>query len=303
MTPSYQSFERLLLGNPPEHLTDTPWLEFEQMTARSCLENLEREMKLLAKKANAKRVHDTRVALRRWDSIWSVLQSDGWETEDFKEKVASRLRKLHSRLGKLRDWDVNIETALNHGLSDQFIKDWLRERGKLGRKVKKAIKKMNVPKLLKRLRRFVEQRPAQMADEYAGREALLHVSAYEHLEQYLTQQERTAHQLEQEAITPEELHKLRLSIKAWRYLLAEFYMVTNLELVRAQQILGKLNDVWRVLSLLQDMPDEQRDLAKNVIADLQANREKLLKEFTDFREALPYGLRPSISSTAQEPPI
>jgi hypothetical protein len=86
---------------------------------------------------------------------------------------------------------------------------------------------------------------------------------------------------------------LRLSIKAWRYLLAEFYGLTNLQLVRAQQILGKLNDLHRVETLLAE---SKTPLANEALSKLNEQREKLLDDFTQFRESLPYGLRPTISS-------
>jgi CHAD domain-containing protein len=109
------------------------------------------------------------------------------------------------------------------------------------------------------------------------------------------EQEQFARQVERKASTPESLHQLRLCIKAWRYLLTEFFGLTNLELVKAQQLLGKFNDVHRALVLLESDPQAQ-ELAKDAIAKLQKQSEQLMKEFSEFRKALPYGLRPTIVS-------
>ncbi|HEY9785085.1 MAG TPA: CHAD domain-containing protein [Candidatus Obscuribacterales bacterium] len=281
----------------PPHLTERIWLEYEQETARGVVRELKKVLFKLAKSdlsngPAAKQVHDTRVALRRWEAVWSVLDKDGWNEPRYWEKAGKKLRKLHRLLGKLRDWDVNIEIAQSYKFPAEIIEEFLRRREEASKQVQARLKKLKVKKLLRRLEKFIEERPEQLAKSLSD-PRILGQSAYEHLEPMIAEQEDTACILEAHAETPAELHELRLAIKSWRYFLTDYFGVTNLQLVRAQQILGKLNDIERVLGLLEANTSRGKTAKINV---LKKQKMRLMEEFAGFRKNLPYGLRPSIVS-------
>ena len=283
----------------PPHLREQPWLELEQKTALGIYEDVEKVLKKLSKAKLGKEpapklVHETRVVLRRWESIWGVLERDGWNEKKFWKRTGNPLRKLHKLLGEARDWDVNLELAEEYALPDSVKKVFKKQRAKAGAKVSKRLEKVKVKQLAKDLLKFLLKRPQQIAVKHAGSSRLFQ-SAYSHLEPLLSEQEDTARALEAHAHTPSELHELRLVVKAWRYLLADFFGLTNIELVRAQQLLGKLNDLER-LSLLVGAIAAQDAGATRAMIKLQEQKLKLLSDFDTLRINLPFGLRPSVTS-------
>jgi CHAD domain-containing protein len=118
-------------------------------------------------------------------------------------------------------------------------------------------------------------------------------SAYGHLEPYLIRIEKVTRKTERQALLPGELHELRISIKSWRYFLTEFFGVTNLQLVRAQQVLGKIHDIDRMLEILSES-DNSPLLSRQKLARINLCRDAFLAEFALVRKRLPYGLRPGI---------
>lgn len=297
MTYSTDNEQRLSEPTVPPHLDGSPWLMFEQQRALHIYDDLSRTLRKLAKKPSAERVHEARVVLRRWDCIWNVLEADGWSTKKHWKQVGKELKKIRHLLGTLRDCDVNIEVAESLNAPQDIIEKWLNERKSIARKTKKELKNLEVDKLLKRLSTFLLKRPEKLRHDFESNGNSGADSAYNHLEPFVKAQEEIARKLASAAQTPEELHALRLGIKAWRYLLAEFYGLTNLHLVRAQQILGKLNDLHRVEVLLAATGSP---LANESLSKSNEEREKLLDDFTQFRETLPYGLRPMISSIGEK---
>jgi CHAD domain-containing protein len=206
------------------------------------------------------------------------------------------MRKLHKLLGAARDWDVNIELADEYELPDSVKKIFKKERAKAGDKVSRKLAKLKVKRLAKDLLKFLLKRPQQIAVRHAGSSKLFQ-SAYSHLEPLLAEQEDTARALEAHARTPSELHELRLVVKAWRYLLVEFFGLTNLELVKAQQLLGKLNDLERLSQLVAAIAAQDAGATRAMIK-LQEQKLKLLSDFDTLRVSLPFGLRPSVTSSA-----
>lgn len=281
----------------PPHLKERSWLEYERSVALGTFDDLARSLMRLkkskSKSQNAKLVHDTRVTLRRWEAVWFVLEKHGWNEEKYWRQVGRKLRRLHKLLGNLRDWDVNIETAEFYGLPQPVIQRFKKERDRAGKSVTARLSHINMKKLLKRMAAFLHERPLAMALEEKNTEMLARC-AYVRLEPVLREQEETTGALDAHAKTIEEMHELRLSIKAWRYVLADYFGLTNLQLVKAQQMLGKLNDLNRLLSLLK-----KASIAKSITLDkvtaMMHEENRLLKDFQSFRSALPYGLRPSVS--------
>lgn len=272
-------------ARPPDHLVGIPWLDYEKDCALALCDSLLAELARLSKRLTAGRVHDTRVALRRWFSLWWVLDKDRWQTKGIKRKVLRKLRQLLSELGRLRDWDVNIELAGELGCPATLTGSWERQRTKLRGKVRKQMKRLDADKLISRLRRYIERRPEKLKSKLHDPSAFS-VSAYEHLERYVAEQEDTVRSLEAGAQSEEELHQLRLAVKRWRYLLTEFFGVTNLKLVRTQQTLGRLNDLSRLQALVAGKADLK------FASQLDYQRKKLLAELEQIRKELPYGLRP-----------
>jgi CHAD domain-containing protein len=203
------------------------------------------------------------------------------------------LKRLRKVLGELRDWDVNLEIAHTFSLPEELIKSWTHRRDRAAQQVRNQIRKLNVEKLLKQLRLFLDKRHTKLNNRLKLSSSMK-ASAYRHLEPYLIEIENRTRNLEVRATSAEELHQLRLSIKDWRYFLTEFFGLTNLQLVHSQQLLGKFNDLQRVLRLMQE--DEGDHHAKWIITSIKRTQNAYLEEFKAFRKSLPLGLRPAIIS-------
>lgn len=273
----------------PPHL-GVSWVNHELTAAKLAFKDLRRELKALKKKVSADRVHSSRVTLRRWLSVWNVLRQDGWQTEQYKSRIGKPLRRLQKLLGQTRDLDVNIEWGKKLGCSKSLLKQWAKEREKAQAELEEYVDEKDIGKILDRLSEFL---PKQAAKIKAGLpRAKSDQSAYHHIELYLVQQESVVREQAEGAHTAEEFHQLRLSIKRWRYLLTEFFGLTNLELVRAQQLLGQLHDLDRLTPVLVHDEDEEKALQ-----NLKERRKQLLNQIEQMRHRLPYGLRPEIIST------
>lgn len=275
------------------HLGKTNWLDFEYQTITNLSANLVVELDRLVSKTTTKRVHEARVMLRRWFSVWKFMKKDGWGSDDFERHVEGKLRKLLKKLGKLRDWDVNTQAASDLGVPQSARKMWKTKRETIRRKVSKTIDKLDVEEI-------DDQLKAHLAEQYSGlkrhtaktRNKSIAESAYERIEAHLGKQEELVRKLEAKAKTTEELHDLRLEIKRWRYILTEFFGLTNMELQKAQQCLGKLNDFNRLRILLSDTGNQKAKLK------LEKLCQEYRKKFGAIRHELCYGLRPYVASYA-----
>jgi CHAD domain-containing protein len=283
----------------PPHIEQASWLDFQKSTELLLCDSVSQELAPLSKKPTEKRVHETRVALRRWFSVWAVLKEDGWSSKKINKKVVSKLRKLLKALGNLRDLDVNIELGKTFGCPQSILAEWDEQQRHVRRKVRSRIDHLEPAVLLMRLRNYLNKRYVALRDKNANSSAKP-VSTYYLLDRYVCEQEMRVKELESAASTPEELHKLRLAIKRWRYLLTEFFGLTNLQLVRAQQLLGRLNDYQRIEKLLieRQLP-ELNELTEKI----KTERQRLIEEFATVREELPYGLRPVVISSESAAPI
>jgi CHAD domain-containing protein len=181
------------------------------------------------------------------------------------------------------------------GVPQSILKDWERERAAARRNSKSLVKDLDTNELSTQLAIYLQQRPVKMREKMPD---LLDpmANAYEHLDKYLAIHEEAVRQLEPRANSIEDLHQLRLEIKRWRYTLTEFFGLTNLHLVRAQQYLGKLHDVDRLMKLLEEHGSKRSKTKEKCSARLQDEISRLRREFGAIRRDLPYGLRPSVSS-------
>jgi CHAD domain-containing protein len=279
----------------PPHLSRTGWITHEATCAIAVYEDLRKDVRALKKKVTANHVHKARVTLRRWFSVWKVLKEDHWESKSYEKSVGKQLRKLQQLLGELRDLDVNIEQAEKLGCSQTLIDLWGAQRRRLEEKLEKHVRKQDLKSLMSDLGRYLRKRAQKIQAKLPRAKA--EQSAYQHIEHFLLKQESIVRERAEEAQTPEEHHQLRLGIKGWRYLLTEFFGVTNLELVRAQQLLGQLHDLDRLTPLL--VYDEEQAEA---LTRLKERRKELLAQIQEMRTRLPYGLRPQITSTKAASP-
>jgi CHAD domain-containing protein len=277
----------------PPHLATVSWIDHETNTALLAFKDLRKDLKELKKKVSAARVHRSRVTLRRWASIWSVLRKDGWETEKFNRQVGKPLRRLQKLLGGLRDLDVNIEQGERLGCTQEQFNVWMKDHSRAQEKLEKFVDRKDITKILKRLEEFLKKHGEKVQQLLPRAKA--EQSAFDHIEFFLLKQESITREQAESAHTPEEFHQLRLSIKRWRYLLTEFFGVTNLELVRAQQILGQMHDLDRLTPILLHADNEEAALAK-----LKTRRKELLSEIEQMRRRLPYGLRPEVTSSKKD---
>jgi CHAD domain-containing protein len=229
------------------------------------------------------------VSLRRWFSIWAVLRDDGWETASFKKKIRKPLKRLLTILGALRDSDVNLELATDLKATERFLVLSQAQSRQLRKDLRSYLPLVKLSKILKRAKDHVHQQAEKV--ERASKRRKTKRTAFEHLDEHLRLQEEAVRRKALSAQSPEELHQLRLAVKRWRYLLTEFFGLTNLELVTAQQLLGALHDLDRLSPLLGQSGEELEALG-----NLRQRRRELLDRFRPMRSQLPYGLRPGITS-------
>lgn len=297
----------------PEHLLMLNWFELEETRALSVLEEMQAALKLIDEKLSPRRVHEVRVVIRRWYSVWDILKVDNWRDHRYDKKVGKPLTKLNKALGRLRDLDVNIELATAFHAPTVLLSHWRRLRNKRRRKVAEKLASLKAKRIGKELAEHLSRRAYEIErlliplseDEERSATANhtlspLAKSSYHHLAAYLERCEEEARVMASQHLSYEELHELRLIIKRWRYLLAEFFGLTNLELVKVQQLLGKHHDLVRLREEIENFEKKQN-------SHLSGDEKKKLKQTTSritlelarlddviekLKPELPYGLRP-----------
>jgi CHAD domain-containing protein len=297
----------------PSHLLNCDWAAYELSVLASLTFDLQDTTGKLEKKLTTSRVHNARIVLRRFQSVGRILDRDGLRLEEY-DRAKKCLNSVRKNLGKLRDLEVLVELAQTFDLDRSILKTWESNRESRHRKTIEQIEPKKMRRLLKDLSGAIRHAkrpialfyppPDQTAHHYNGRGKI--ECAYGHLEPYLVQIEAVTREHEIKAFSPTQLHELRIEIKSWRYFLTEFFGLTNLQLVRAQQLLGKVHDLDRMLEILSDrQSDRQRlpALPSDNLGRINTFRDKLLGDFGKFRKHLPYGLRPSIISRAGVPEL
>lgn len=272
------------------HLAEGSWVDFELKSAQALASALESELNKLKRRVSKERVHKSRVALRRWFSVWSVLEEDGWDSKKFRKSVIKPLKKLLKKLGSVRDLDVNIDLARKLGCDKALIKKFARQRRKSRRTLETLIKSMDVAEITGGINSYLSNK-AERLKSSLEKKGVLDNSPYTHFDRYLSRHELRVKRLAKKARSPEALHELRLAIKHWRYLLVECMGLSNGELVMAQQYLGDIHDLDRFRLVLEKIFPRSRPLRK-----LKSTRQQLLDKFDTCRYRLPYGLRPGLRS-------
>jgi CHAD domain-containing protein len=274
-----------ILCQAPSYLQNTPWVDFELARGRDLSLNLSKQLKRLRQKSGVEQVHDARVALRRWLCVWDILKTDGWQSGKFKRRYTVKLSSLRKDLGKVRDWDVCLDFGRQYNLSTGILRSWKRKRRQALAKVYKHLRRLPLKELAHKLDKYLVRRSHRIKRKI-DQTSWIYPSAYDHLVIYLRQREESTRQLEAVAQTVEELHRLRLAIKDWRYFLTELFGLTNLELVKAQQYLGQIHDLERLDKLLSGQTEFY------ALTKIRAEKNRLLQEFNQLRQNLPYGLKP-----------
>lgn len=297
----------------PEHLLALNWFELEEARALAILSELESELKELKGKLTVKRVHACRVVIRRWYSIWEILEQDNWSDEIYLRKVARPLSRINKALGRLRDLDVNLGDAESYDCPPEILAKWRNKRAKLARKVTRKIKEQKPRKVAKQLAEHLSRRAYEIerlllplpGEEISmdGAEkpftSPLEAASYHHIERFLKESEEEARSKARLADSAEGLHDLRLCVKRWRYLLTEFFGLTNIELVRAQQLLGKHHDLTRLTVKIRAACGK-KDKAPAIgpcIGRIEDDLTAIEADLEQIKRSLPYGLRPYKLST------
>ncbi|HNM48654.1 MAG TPA: CHAD domain-containing protein [Candidatus Obscuribacter sp.] len=312
----------------PEHLLNLNWFELEEARALSVYEELSGSLGGINHKLSPKLVHELRVVIRRWYSIWEILELDNWQDKYYEKKIKSPLEKINKHLGGLRDMDVNIELAADFQAPSLLIASWRKKRAKLRRKAAQAIQELKPGKIDRRLAEHLSRRAYELErlliplPEDQGKKtpsitypfkSPLEKASYHHIDVFLLDCEAEAKTMAARELSAEELHELRLVIKRWRYLLTEFFGVSNIELVRAQQLLGRHHDLVRLKEALLKYEKKRerkpardckkRELSKEQLAEQKSKLSECLSrvslelnrvddEIKRVKQELPYGLRP-----------
>ncbi|MCW5823002.1 MAG: CHAD domain-containing protein [Cyanobacteria bacterium TGS_CYA1] len=294
------------------------WLSMEYQIAQEAVSELEGVLVFLKQEEGKESVHDMRVMFRRWYSIWGVLRRDGWETEKYKKGLGRDIRLAYKILGKIREYDVMCSLSKKIGLCDDVVNAFRRKRDNVREKLVRQLSKIDLSKLFKRLRRYLTEREQILDIKFKARSRFLRVvggkssaksgksknkmrkarkmvETEEHFNIVLAEHERRTADLVARAHTIEELHDVRLSVKAWRYLLVEFFDTTHPVLVKAQQYLGKVNDLDHLASFLETKKlGLEPHLIKKQISITLKKRDEMRSKFDQLKRSLPYGFRPGL---------
>lgn len=276
----------------PAHLVQESWVDFELRTSLDLLATMQSELARLKIRLLEERVHKSRVAIRRWFSVWGLLCQDGFDSKKFRKKVLSPLKEFLKELGDLRDCDVNIETATKLRCDEQTMEDLKKIRKKLKKAVEKSLKKLDSVKLVSNIETYLLAKAEDLSGKLKSDPGQDN-SAFAHFDRYLQTHEALVKKLLAREQSSENLHKLRLAIKKWRYLLTECMGLTNFVLVKSQTLLGEIHDLDRLEPVLEfeHHPDDFPAIVR-----LKDERRQLLLQFEELKAELPFGLRPGVTS-------
>src|ERR1700733_2640555 len=260
------------------------WISFEALAAYRLLENLQTQLRRLNKKHSKKRVHDARVALRRWYAVWNQLRQNGWESPKFQRKAIKPLSELLQDLGNTRDMDVLHELGLELGCKRRFLRKLDQKRDQAEQALQKELKKLEVKELVHYMRLYLQERKGKL-EKALGDSASAAESVADHINSALARQEQLVKSLDHEFEDPKGMHRFRLACKGWRYLLSELCGIKNEELEQAQTVLGEIHDLDTLNELL--LADGNNILA---LTNLKQRRAKLLEQAREVKRKLPFGL-------------
>ncbi len=264
-----------------------PWVSFQAAAAHRLLEQIQTELKRVKSKRSKKRIHDARVALRRWFAIWHVMRDDGWESKKFRAKAIVPMEDLLAQLGEVRDMDVLLGLAKDLGCKDSFLEKIENYRTEAEHELTTKLKKVDAEVLVVYIAKYLQKRRRKM--EAGVRQSTLgKETASQHMHVILAHHEQQVQKLQEDISDSKGMHHLRLGIKAWRYLLTEFFGLKSQELEDAQGLLGDIHDLDKLSEWLLNE-------GSNIVAisNLKQRRTAFLEDVPDALRRLPFGLRPS----------
>jgi CHAD domain-containing protein len=234
--------------------------------------------------------------LRRWQAV-RIVAVYGSHFPGY-EALNTKLNKLRKMLGELRNWEILLELAQSLDMPLIIKSTFKKRRDALKIQAKHFLAGKSLAKAHLKFDRVIKARKLDLDLCKDGFDAGS-VSSYEHLEPFLEKLEQESRKLERTAQSAADFHKLRLKIKTWRYFLTEFFAVTSLPLVKAQQVLGKLHDFDELREVLKESK-HLHVLDNATLERIATMRREVLAEFSGLRRNLPYGLRPMVVSQAIE---
>ena len=226
-----------------------PWLNAEAKATERVLNGLEKVLRSLAEKTSRSNIHDARIALRHFFALWAVLVQDGWQDSKFEKKIVVQLRRLLDRLGDVRDLDVNLKLGEELGCRRELLRRWKTKRKKQKVKLKDFLNSTDIAQLVEELRTFF-RKEVRVVAKHIHQSDLRNESASRHLALVLNDQAKVTQSLSS-AADYKALHRLRIAVKNWRYLLEDFGAEPSRQLEKAQQTLGRIHDLGRLRADLQ----------------------------------------------------
>lgn len=258
-----------------------PWLNAEAKATERVLSSLEDSLKGLVKKTSRASIHEARVSLRHFFALWAVLVQDGWQDDRFEKKFVSQLKALLDHLGDVRDLDVNLKLGEELGCRSQLLKKWKTKRKKQKSKLRTFLKSLNLEDLMQKLRSFFKKE-VRVVSKHVQKSELKNESASRHLALVLNDQARFTQSLSS-AADFKTLHRLRIAVKNWRYLLEDFGAQPSRQLERAQQTLGRIHDLGRLKS---DLQGRKKDIG--ALTRLSEEMRSLRLELADTMAHMPF---------------
>jgi CHAD domain-containing protein len=253
--------------------------------------------KRLRRDPSPENFHVTRVATRRLRGALRVLEASH---EEQARARAVAVRRLARRLGRVRDLDVLLQRVETFALDQAtegssglaaFSKEARSQRKRARRRVIRMLESNEFSQLKKKLRSLARrvQESREAVTEFGRSLVLAHGRGLLALD------------VDPATASSEDLHRFRVRIKRFRYVLELSPTSTHLSTLllaqakRAQDLLGVLNDAFvaeaRVLAFLEAHPRYRNSLAlTRLVAACRAEQERcradLPAAITSFRAAL-----------------
>jgi inorganic triphosphatase YgiF len=307
------------------------------LIGRACLRHLVANVPAMLRRDETS-LHQMRVALRRLRaaiSLFSLVTSDTRS-----EAVKTELRWLAQELGPARDLDTLISEVIKplhkqHANEPGFASIsnmFTRKRLKSYKHAQEAVQSARFRSLILDTTEWIEAGPWTISEDNlkrAYREMPIEIYAAEQLSHRRKRIRRRGKRIA--ALSPDQLHRLRIHVKKARYA-ADFFCSVytgkksakqckkiRSSLMQLQNCLGRLNDIVthkalfseiianRPKGLTEEQGRRRAFAAGLIIGDQQAQVEKLLdrarKAYSRLDDAKPFWKVPGSVTVSPEPPL
>jgi triphosphatase len=263
------------------------------LIGRACLRHLVANEPATIRR-DAEALHQMRVALRRLRAAISLF-SDA-VSDDRINTIKTELRWLARELGPARDLDTLLIEVLKplrkqHANEPGLVsisKMFVRERLKSYRRAQEAVQSAQFRTLVLDTAEWVEAGPWSMSEDAlmrARREMPIEIRAAEQLSQRRKRIRRRGPKIG--ALSPEQLHRLRIQVKKTRYA-AEFFSSVysgNKSKKRSKKVLSSLTQLQNCLGGINDIVTR-----KALFAEIIANPRRGLTAEQNRQRAFAAGL-------------